>query len=359
MKAPSGKKQISSRVPYEKKGIETWPSYTKTYASAILLGVPRDGRRQWIEHPFFRDLNVFSCGFYEIAHGLKWSRHGLDEGVLIYCIDGKGIFSARGTEHTVNAGDILYCHPLSRHAYKADEVSPWTIYWMHLCGDQLSFFSDRMGVSREHPVRSVGIHAGLIQQFRDLLHHFEPAADEKSRLLSNAQAKCILATIVSMPELTPHAARHTELVKSLIGIMRERLTTSLTIEELARHAGISPSYLHRIFKQVIGSSPVEYYNRIRIRTACTLLTSTHDPIRSIAERLGFGDPYYFSRLFKQVCGLSPREYRNGTQEPSPLQRSGGTAPTGSENMAKAQDGGRVSPCAKVLGRISVKPKVNS
>ena len=95
MKSSHRKMRMHPEVPYEKEGIETWLSITRNYTSAMLLAVPVDQRVKWMKHPCCRDLNVFSCGYYVVAHGLDWSRSGLNEGVVIYCVDGKGTFSAR------------------------------------------------------------------------------------------------------------------------------------------------------------------------------------------------------------------------------------------------------------------------
>lgn len=85
--------------------------------------------------------------------------------------------------------------------------------------------------------------------------------------------------------------------------------------ELQR-TGYSGSYFRKLFKAELGSSPVDYFNRLRIEHAKRQLRQYHDvrSIREIAESSGFSDPYYFSRTFRRHTGVSPRQYVNELSE---------------------------------------------
>lgn len=72
---------------------------------------------------------------------------------------------------------------------------------------------------------------------------------------------------------------------------------------------LSESYFYLLFKRSMGLSPVEYRNRIRVNTACSLLEDTSMSVDGIALSVGFDSPFYFSRTFKKVMGISPRQYR--------------------------------------------------
>ena len=58
-----------------------------------------------------------------------------------------------------------------------------------------------------------------------------------------------------------------------------------------------------------GSTPLDWLRRERISEAKRRLSQSKEPIRVIAEELGYGDQFYFSRDFKKLVGLSPRHYR--------------------------------------------------
>ncbi len=48
----------------------------------------------------------------------------------------------------------------------------------------------------------------------------------------------------------------------------------------------------------------------RVEQAKRLLSTSHDKVYAIGERVGYEDRYYFNRIFKRVTGMSPGEYRS-------------------------------------------------
>ena len=66
--------------------------------------------------------------------------------------------------------------------------------------------------------------------------------------------------------------------------------------------------LCREFKQLTGTTIMEYLNRYRCRQAASLLQDGLPAARA-AEQCGFSDPAYFSRIFKRCMGVSPSQYK--------------------------------------------------
>lgn len=83
----------------------------------------------------------------------------------------------------------------------------------------------------------------------------------------------------------------------------------ITLEDVASHICLSPTYLSRKFRKVTGSTFKEYLNYIRIRQASQALLTTDDSITKIAINCGFSSSNYFKDLFRKINGISPREYR--------------------------------------------------
>jgi AraC-like DNA-binding protein len=84
----------------------------------------------------------------------------------------------------------------------------------------------------------------------------------------------------------------------------------ISVEQLAHQIGISPSHLRRHFHKLLGCSPREYLNRLRLDEARQLLENSDLPVTEIAERIGFLSAPHFNRLFKQTFGLPPAQYRH-------------------------------------------------
>lgn len=102
-------------------------------------------------------------------------------------------------------------------------------------------------------------------------------------------------------------ARVTKIVRR---IEREP-TEGLTLQELARDAGLTPFHFLRTFEQVAGVTPHQFILRSRLRCAATRLATESSKVLDIALDCGFGDVSNFNRAFRNEFGVSPRDYRRG------------------------------------------------
>jgi len=85
----------------------------------------------------------------------------------------------------------------------------------------------------------------------------------------------------------------------------------LSLEEIARHCHLSPSYFSHLFREYTGQTLTAYIKRVRVEKAQQLLLTTDLSVGEIAREVGYQDPNYFSRVFKSVVGKTPYEYRTG------------------------------------------------
>ena len=79
----------------------------------------------------------------------------------------------------------------------------------------------------------------------------------------------------------------------------------LTLESLARVAGLSVHHFARAFRQSTGEPPHQYLLRRRIERATEMLKQPHLPLSEIALAVGFSDHSHFARHFRRLVGMSP------------------------------------------------------
>ena len=91
--------------------------------------------------------------------------------------------------------------------------------------------------------------------------------------------------------------------------MRRHVDSTLTVEAMAREAGLSVTHFTRLFSQQTGFAPMEHFIRMKMQRACRYLTLTPHSIKEVASRIGYDDPYYFSRSFRKIMGVPPTAYR--------------------------------------------------
>ena len=83
----------------------------------------------------------------------------------------------------------------------------------------------------------------------------------------------------------------------------------VTLDDIARAGGVSKSKCTALFRDQLGSSPVEFLNRYRMEAAELMLASTDDTVARIAASCGFSQQSYFNRVFLKEHGVTPRQYR--------------------------------------------------
>ena len=92
-------------------------------------------------------------------------------------------------------------------------------------------------------------------------------------------------------------------------LLRESREVSPTIEQLARHVGISPYHFIRQFEAVFGATPHQFRIASRIELAKRLLARGEHSVTDVCMEVGFSSLGSFSTLFAQRVGETPSGYR--------------------------------------------------
>jgi AraC-like DNA-binding protein len=87
----------------------------------------------------------------------------------------------------------------------------------------------------------------------------------------------------------------------------------MTVEEMARKAGMSVAAFHPYFKLVTASSPLQYLKRIRLDQARRLMVHDGYNAGSAARAVGYESQSQFSREFKRLFGVTPLEEAEQTR----------------------------------------------
>lgn len=292
--------------------LQTWTKQERTYKDCRHYWLDEEERERWIRSasPALASFQVFSCGLFVEAWEHMWERDGLPEGILVYCVDGKGYFHEGDRDWAIRAGDMFYAPPYSHHLYWADGREPWTIYWMHLSGPGLTDYEQVLGLVARGPVRHLGRHEAILAEFTRLLTNMPAIVDEPSRWLClQAAALSIFGHIAALPANMADLATAYAPIQKALAVMNDSLEQTFDMAGFAREAGCSARHFIRQFRQVTGRSPADWFIQRKMQRASSLLAIPHTRVNEIASRLGYADPLYFSKVFKRVHGMSPEQYR--------------------------------------------------
>ncbi len=98
-------------------------------------------------------------------------------------------------------------------------------------------------------------------------------------------------------------------LKAALKYIREHFADDVTLEDMAAVAGLSCKYFCKFFKDLTGTTPVNYLMTYRIERAARKLLSTDKTVTQIGYDCGFNDVSYFIKTFKAFKGVSPKDYR--------------------------------------------------
>ena len=108
--------------------------------------------------------------------------------------------------------------------------------------------------------------------------------------------------------------KNDDIISKTCFYIAENYNDFITLNDAANFAGVSPTYLSKIFKDSMGISFCSCLNTTRIDSAMNMLKYGTNTVTQIAMLCGFGSLRNFNRFFKSIIGCTPSEYRKKSKE---------------------------------------------
>jgi AraC-like DNA-binding protein len=253
-------------------------------------------------------------GFYKISYKAKSSgklRYGqsyydFDEGGLLFASpnqvignnDDAGNSAVQCSRYTLLIHpDFLWNHPLAKKIR------------------QYGFFSY---AANETLYLSEEEEATVISIFTMIEHELNSRIDDFSQDIVIAQIELLLnfANRFYKRQFITRKVVNSDILQKLDEVLNNYFNsdTSLqqglpTVQFLADHVNLSPSYLSDMLRSQTGQNAQQYIHIKLIEKAKEILSTTNLSVSEVAYTLGFEHPQSFSKLFKSKTNLSPLEFR--------------------------------------------------
>ena len=285
-----------------------------------ILVIPNSVKQEIEKHPLSSLLYITDIGYYPHAKYHYIIRHEpINQYVFIYCINGSGWFSVGGGEMVNVTKNQYFVLPANiAHSYGSDADSPWTIYWIHFRGKLAPQYASGLAVPTEIKTNIYSRISGRIDLFEEMFHTLEQGYNMENILYACSVFYHFLGTLRYLKQYRNAVKNESgedeeDIVAAAIHFMKENIEARLSLAELSKRVGYSPSYFSMVFTKRVGYSPTTYFNMLKVQKACQLIDFTDMKINQICPKVGIDDCYYFSRLFTKVMGFSPREYKKRTK----------------------------------------------
>lgn len=236
----------------------------------------------------------------------------LDEYQMLYLTEGEGVFSSTHVnKQSIKAGDIFLLFPGEWHCYHPTPGSTWKSYWIGYRGRNMDDRVKYGFLSWQKPIYHIGYCPEIIQLYKTAMNAAKEEAAYSQQVLAGIVNNLIGMMYAKERNIILNRdLANVDLINKAKLIIREKLESPATIQDIAEELGMGYSNFRKLFKEFTGFSPALYQQELRLQKAKELLSTTNISIKEIAYQLNFDSPDYFSSKFKAKTGFKPSEYRN-------------------------------------------------
>lgn len=250
-------------------------------------------------------IQLVSCGHVFAKHGREIHRpYGRKDWLLFYIAKESDTFYLDNIE-TGKPGSFIIFAPQEKqhHIYTGDKTAEF--YYVHFQCDQLPP-DISLSTSKIY-------HTAFNRQVCDV---FEEIMEETLRKQPLYEKLCIYKLLhlftmlereilcVNRPDKENFAR-----IARVVQHMNKFYDSDLTLKDYANMCTMSKYHFLRTFENIIGCSPIEYRNNIRLQHAADLLLEEKLTVEQISSLVGYSSASYFSSAFKRKYSLSPKQYQ--------------------------------------------------
>ena len=199
-----------------------------------------------------------------------------------------------GNRIRAEEGDVLLFKPGVDHEEWSAGHDPLQTYYLS--------FRWRVNAS-DWPLRSVD-EDGRLRLLCMWLYAGRDASAPETQAVSEAFFQALVREFVRL-----QGRREDPLVISMRQFIRQNIGAALTVDMLARHAGISKFHFIRRYRRLTGRTPMEEVRMIRVGHARDLILTSNLPVKAVAPMSGLGDEISLYRVFRRYLNITPGQLR--------------------------------------------------
>lgn len=304
-------------------GIQVSPTFSPEDES-VSMNVPRslDAAIRIIafkySYLYLPDLSIMNALLYPIFIS-RWKatsthytkRSGWENYQLLYTHSGAGILNMDNHVYYLQPHTLCLIDCRTYHYYFATDENGWEYSFIHFSGTTAAFLYQE---TAEKGNVFVNLKNTDIQRKYDALSRL--AAENPSDFDLRFH-QLLTSLLVDLACANPEQPKN--VIPAWLSIIQsyiiENYNKDWCIKDLARRSCLSESRFSHVFKEYIGSSPIEYRDHLRIEHAKEYLRNTDLSVEEIGEMTGFGTIPGFYSAFSRRTGLTPGKYRKQTFTP--------------------------------------------
>jgi len=245
--------------------------------------------------------------------------HANPNRMILYFIHGSGNLVVEDKAYEIRAGDVIitdtaelfHCSidPNTYHERLSLHLDPQ--FWGKLPCDTASLFRSFTGRQKGEgnliPANAAAS-SGLVSVLEDIFAVVKEATPDRDILVLGKliQVLDLLNGIGSAMDAPP--VQKDPLLHRVLQYLNKHCTEDISVESVAAHFHITPSYLAHWFKNRTGLSPWNYVLLRRLQQANAMMAQGASA-EEACYRVGFDNYANFFRLYKKHMGITPSQFK--------------------------------------------------
>lgn len=240
------------------------------------------------------------------------SRKDMNSYLFSYMVKGHLNMIVGKDVYRVNAGSFIFLNCLLPHIFWVDEPEKGSnisaeFYYIHVFPtDGIKNLHNQ--VLNSSSVVNIGLDVGFVenvQSIMDLIKNNTYTEQRASEIFYSFLLKFQAETNRGMSK---QFVLHSSLAL-VINFIASHYKEKISVNDCAKIAFLSPSYLQALFTKHYGISLLKYIQHFRFQKASSLLLHSNKKISVIAAEVGLYDSQALIRLFKEMTEMTPLQYR--------------------------------------------------
>jgi len=237
-------------------------------------------------------------------NGKAFSRHLHNEYEILYFMEGQANFVVEHLSYSLKPGDVVLVPPMKYHFIDIKADVPYERMVIDFDGSSIS--QPLLETVFDRPkILSCSANHDIVNVF-GRLDAYTARFDERVRglLASNLLTELLYLVADGTLPMRQGYTYGAETLNRALEYIAENLVTIQDIDTIDTGIFVSRSYLHRVFRDSLGISPMKYVNEKKLLLAESCIRVGEKPSH-VYTKCGFGDYSSFYRAYKGRFGIPP------------------------------------------------------
>lgn len=254
-------------------------------------------------------LHVNSCGIQRTM-GAPYRvirKNGRVDYHILYIVTGECRACYGDKIYVLSPGGFVFYEPGHKQDYQFGKGIDTTSFWVHFHGTGAPSAVADCGISPGPHLRAKNSSAEHF--FQLMVKTFYPGG----KIFKTRLNGLLLMLLSELGEAKKQAAVLDKIAEA-VSFIHLNYYLPIDINMLAKMSNLSRSRFLHVFKEQMGTSPLQYQQRFKMEKAKELLSVGSLSVSQVSAMVGFDDPFYFSRAFKNCVGMPPSAFRKAHGE---------------------------------------------